>query len=174
MADDVALRLASERLARQLRDLLAGTLDIDAAIFEIENPDGVSSSQDRHYGTPSVVRPTSRGMQLQKVDRTTGHTKGRVKEDLAGEVTFDHAFKVPIGPDTVKSFQGVCAFVDAWSIDLLGSKFALNGDSGSLVYTLWSKPSDFPSDPIQREESCYDLTLWKMSRSRSVGSFSRG
>ncbi|WP_216601136.1 hypothetical protein [Ruegeria sp. HKCCD6604] len=43
-----------------------------------------------------------------------------------------------------------------------------------LVSTHWSKPSDFQSELLQREESCYDLTLWNMSRSRSEGSFSRG
>ncbi|MCL6286079.1 hypothetical protein M3P21_21440, partial [Ruegeria sp. 2012CJ41-6] len=46
--------------------------------------------------------------------------------------------------------------------------------SVSLVSTHWRKPSDFQSELLQREESSYCLTLWKMSRSRVEGSFSRG
>lgn len=117
-------------------NVLSGATNVDAAIFEIEDPDRVSSMQGHHYDTPSEVRAPKRGMQLQKVGRTTGHTKGRIKEELAGDLTLDYAFKIPIGPDSVKSFQGVCAFSNAWPIDLLGEKFASNGDSGSLVVEL--------------------------------------
>ena len=43
-----------------------------------------------------------------------------------------------------------------------------------LVSTFWSKPSDFQSEVLQREESSYDLILPKMSRGRGEGSFSGG
>jgi len=43
-----------------------------------------------------------------------------------------------------------------------------------LVSTHWSKPSDFQSELLQREESCYDLILWEMSRNWSEDAFPRG
>jgi len=114
--------------------IFSGQHNYDAAIFEIENPDLVSSSQRGFYDTPAEVTEPEIPMIVSKVGRTTEFRKGRIRERMLGTQPLDYAYKVPLKPDAVKSFQGVCAFDNAWKVGPLGGQaFATAGDSGSLV-----------------------------------------
>lgn len=116
--------------------------NIDAALFAIEDPDLVSSTQRGEYDTPTEILDPTPGMQLRKVGRTTDLRKGRIKSRLEHPIPVDYAYKIPIDHKTTKSFQGVCTFGNAWIVDPYSSAFAAPGDSGSLVV-------DVPEDPKQ-------------------------
>ena len=56
--------------------------NIDAAIFAISNPDGVSSMQRDQYDTPGTVASIAVGMNVQKIGRSSGVTNGTVIAEL--------------------------------------------------------------------------------------------
>lgn len=107
-----------------------GNVDIarnsDAAIFNIFIPDQVSSSQGGIYDTPtSVVDPVD-GMVVEKVGRTTGHTRGKIvgRELMPIEISYS-------APNF--GFQGRILFENVWVIHGENVPFSQPGDSGSLI-----------------------------------------
>lgn len=107
-----------------------GNIDVsknsDAAIFGVLNPDSVSSSQGSIYDTPvNVVDPTD-GMAVEKVGRTTGHTKGKIigKELMPIAVNYS-------APNF--GFSGNILFEDVWIVHGDEAAFSQPGDSGSLI-----------------------------------------
>jgi len=102
--------------------------EIDGAIFEITEPDKVSSMQGNGaYDTPSVIAPMRAGMVVKKVGRTTGLRLGTV----LGETV------IPLSiPYKSSRFQSMVYFTGVWIVEgANGNTFSEGGDSGSLVVT---------------------------------------
>lgn len=103
---------------------IAGNLD--GAIFRINNVAAVSSMQGNNYDTPIKVVDPVEGMKVEKVGRTTRHTKGLI---VSRELR-------PIGINYQAhsyGFTGVIRFANAFTVHGLQSDFSSSGDSGSLV-----------------------------------------
>lgn len=98
----------------------------DAAIFKIANADWVSSMQGALYDTPSTIAAIQPGQAIEKVGRTTGHTKGTVICQMVG--AFSCNYIVPGIGASVAFFSPV--FV---AQGIGGAVFSEPGDSGSIV-----------------------------------------
>lgn len=103
------------------------SLNLDAAIFKIKDPDLVSSKQGVEFDTPATVTDPVDQMIVEKVGRTTGHRVGRVVGKylhplrvLCENATYN--FKAEIWFDGVHVVHGTN-----------GRTFSEGGDSGSLV-----------------------------------------
>ena len=101
--------------------------NIDAAIFEIEDSDQISSMQGDKFDTPSKFCNPVGGWKVEKVGRTTGFTRGTI----IGTVS------MPMGVAyTVKEY-GVSKTVFFNDVVVVagenGQPFSKAGDSGSLV-----------------------------------------
>ena len=105
----------------------------DVALFRIRQDALVSSLQGRDLDTPAKTIAPKAGLKVRKAGRTTGVTQGRIREFM--QHPLDYNFQVPVSPDIVKTFRGVCNFRCVWRIRGRGGNFAENGDSGSLVTT---------------------------------------
>lgn len=98
----------------------------DAAIFKIANPLSVTSYQGTVYDTPSACAPLIGGMEVEKVGRTTGHTKGQVLSQLFGAHGIGYTA-------ALYGFSGTVNFEPVFAVVGTGGPFSENGDSGSLV-----------------------------------------
>lgn len=107
-----------------------GNIDIarntDAAIFKINDVGMVTSMQGGLYDTPIQIADPTEGMRVEKVGRTTRHTKGQIvsrqlRPAGVGYQVHSHGFNSTIWFGSVFTLHG------------LGSEFSLSGDSGSLV-----------------------------------------
>lgn len=101
-------------------------LNQDAAIFQLIDPDRVSSMQQNNYDTPSATMPLAPGMRVKKVGRSSGYTEGHVMSTLVGSfpVSYtapEHGFSGPVYFDNMHVVTGVT------------DRFSEAGDSGSLV-----------------------------------------
>ncbi|GKQ46674.1 hypothetical protein PSTH1771_27840 [Pseudomonas syringae pv. theae] len=107
-----------------------GNVDVsrnsDAAIFTILEPQNVSSSQGGVYDTPTSVTDPVDGMCVEKVGRTTGHTRGKIvgRELMPVEISYSAANF---------GFQGRILFENVWVIHGENVPFGQPGDSGSLI-----------------------------------------
>lgn len=121
----------------QALDMMVGTPDNtnpsnnqDAAIFKIADDSRVTSYQGSSYDTPSTTMPVQDGLEVEKVGRTTGHTRGLVIGQFYGgmSVFYDmeiHAFKGRVFFDPIYVVRGMG-----------NSAFSESGDSGALVTIL--------------------------------------
>ncbi|WP_218435957.1 S1 family peptidase [Pseudomonas sp. PDM33] len=107
-----------------------GNIDVtrnsDAAIFQIMNPQSVTSSQGGVFDTPTSVLDPQDDMRVEKVGRTTGHTHGKI---MGREL-------IPMGISYSApnfGFSGTILFEDVWIIHGDTVPFAQPGDSGSLI-----------------------------------------
>ncbi|WNC88834.1 hypothetical protein RI103_14115 [Paraburkholderia sp. FT54] len=98
----------------------------DAAVFQITNDQLVSSMQQNFYDTPATALPLSAGMEIEKVGRSSGHTRGRVISQLIGPANVNYA-----APQY--NFNGVVYFDNMFLVHGIGDRFSEGGDSGSLV-----------------------------------------
>ncbi|MFL9893729.1 chymotrypsin family serine protease [Paraburkholderia sp. RL17-381-BIF-C] len=98
----------------------------DAAIFRITNDQLVSSMQQNFYDSPATALPLRAGMEIEKVGRTSGHTRGRVISQLMGPA--DVTYGAP-----QYHFNGVVYFDNMFLVHGIGDRFSEGGDSGSLV-----------------------------------------
>jgi hypothetical protein len=117
-------------------NMVAGSVDNvdpktnqDAAMFRIANESLVSSFQGTFYDTPIATMDFIDGMEVEKVGRTTGHTRGRVIGQIFGAQTIQYSA-------ALYGFTGHVSFDPAFSIVGQGDLFSDNGDSGSLITTL--------------------------------------
>lgn len=107
-----------------------GNVDVsrnsDAAIFEIFQTANVSSSQGGVYDTPTSIADPLDGMVVEKVGRTTGHTRGKIvgQELMPIEISYSAANF---------GFQGRILFENVWVIHGENVPFSQPGDSGSLI-----------------------------------------
>lgn len=98
----------------------------DAAIFDLFNPDFVSSNQGGLYDTPTSVVDPLDGMVVEKVGRTTGHTRGKIigRELMPIKISYSaHNF----------GFSGNILFENVWIVHGEAVPFGQPGDSGSLI-----------------------------------------
>lgn len=100
--------------------------NLDAALMRIVDESKVSAMQGDMYKTPQVTASIVDNMMVQKVGRTTGHTKGRVMGKIAGFQSVSYAI-----PELNQNFN--VFFSEAWIVEGLGSSFSESGDSGALV-----------------------------------------
>ncbi len=105
------------------------TANQDAAIFRIEKEALVSSFQGNSYDTPTIVSNLVDHQQVEKVGRSTGHTKGTVIGQAYGAVPI--LYNVPL-----YEFQGRVYFEPLFSVVGKNGPFSDHGDSGSLVTAL--------------------------------------
>lgn len=100
----------------------------DAAVFEIANPDVVTSMQGVYYDSPVKAIDMSVGQTVSKVGRTTGLTQGVVVGQSVGADAISYQI-APLNGSTL------VYFADIFVIQSLTPNipFSTNGDSGSLV-----------------------------------------
>jgi hypothetical protein len=101
-------------------------LNSDAALFEIVDPNRVSSMQRNVVDTPTSVMDMVPGMQVQKVGRSTAATTGVVMGELIGAASINYSA-------SQYGFAGCVYFEPLFVVHGLGDIFSEGGDSGSLV-----------------------------------------
>lgn len=106
--------------------LVSAAENFDAAIFKVKDASGVSSMQKSFYDTPSTSVPLQAGMLVEKVGRSTGHTKGKVIVEIVGPTG------IPYSAPSY-DFAGKVHFDPLFVVHGLGDRFSAAGDSGSLV-----------------------------------------
>jgi hypothetical protein len=99
---------------------------LDAAIFRIRDEGLVTSYQGQAYDTPAATGPLVPGMMVEKVGRTTGHTKGQVISQMYGAFPVNYTA-------ALYGFNGSVLFEPVFCIVGNGSIFSDSGDSGSLI-----------------------------------------
>lgn len=100
----------------------------DAAIFRIKNQGDVTSYQGDFYDTPSLAVPMASGMVVEKVGRTTGHTRGIVQTQIVGACPISYSA-------SNYGFAGRVYYAPAFYITGEHDLFSDSGDSGSLIVT---------------------------------------
>ncbi|WP_139835873.1 hypothetical protein [Pseudomonas sp. R16(2017)] len=107
-----------------------GNVDIasntDAALFIIRNLADVSSMQGAAFDTPLAIADPVEGMKVEKVGRTTGHTKGLIVSRSLRPYGISYAAQA-------YGFSGTIWFGNVFTVHGNGAEFSLSGDSGSLV-----------------------------------------
>jgi hypothetical protein len=98
----------------------------DAAIFRIIDASKVTSFQGNAYDTPATTQMPAPGMQVEKVGRTTGTTRGWVVGQVFGFLS------IPYNA-SLYGFSGAVHFNCLYSIAGHGDLFSDSGDSGSLI-----------------------------------------
>lgn len=98
----------------------------DAAIFRITDETLVSSMQQNFYDSPATALPLQAGMEVEKVGRSSVHTKGRVITQVMGPADVSY-----VAPQY--NFNGVVYFDNMYLVHGIGDRFSEGGDSGSLV-----------------------------------------
>lgn len=101
----------------------------DAAIAQVLDPNAVTSWQgdsDTGYDTPSQVIKPSNGMKVKKFGRTTRLTTGIIESVVPDLLPLPYKYK---------KFAATVYFEDVWTVRGGQDRFALPGDSGSLVVT---------------------------------------
>lgn len=100
----------------------------DAAVFRIADASRISSFQQNAYDTPAAAAALIAGMQVEKVGRSSGHTRGIVIHQVMGPI--------PVGYQAAQySFNGTAFFEPMFIVIGVGDRFSEGGDSGSLVVT---------------------------------------
>jgi hypothetical protein len=102
--------------------------NLDGAIFRIANEASVSSYQGAAYDTPAVVGDLVANIEVEKVGRTTGLTRGRVTGQMHGAHPIMYTA-------TLYNFSSIVSFDPVYAIAGLTDLFSDNGDSGSLITT---------------------------------------
>ncbi|WP_152973134.1 hypothetical protein [Pseudomonas asplenii] len=107
-----------------------GNVDIasntDAALFLIRNLAEVSSMQGEAFDTPLAIADPVEGMRVEKVGRTTRHTKGLIVSRSLRPCGINYAAQS-------YGFSGTIWFGNVFTVHGSGAEFSLSGDSGSLV-----------------------------------------
>ncbi|MGV4799043.1 hypothetical protein ACSMEB_08105 [Stenotrophomonas maltophilia] len=98
----------------------------DAAIFSITAASLLTSMQGAAYDTPAKVGDLVPGMTVEKVGRTTGHTKGYVVSEMYGPIDVAYSAKQ-------YGFTGAMFFEGVMVINGTTELFSDSGDSGSLI-----------------------------------------
>ncbi len=107
-------------------DQVNADINSDAAIFKILNTNNLTSYQGAAYDTPSSAIELECDMEVEKVGRTTGATKGRVHSILLGYTSISYSA-------ALYNFNGLVYFKSMFVVIGHGDLFSTNGDSGSLI-----------------------------------------
>jgi hypothetical protein len=105
----------------------------DAAVFEIVDPGLVSSWQGSEFDTPAIVADPEEDAPVEKVGRTTRHTRGVVESRLVGPQRIDYSLTVYHSAEENITFKGTVFFEPVYIIRGYDGGFAIEGDSGSVV-----------------------------------------
>lgn len=120
-------------------DTIDHTSNTDAAIFSIAAEKMVSSSQQGHYDTPTIVEEIiadpDEGLKVKKVGRTTGLTFGKIESLIVGAFPLD--YDIPTFHSAIESvrFRGRVYYEPVYLIRGSQGVFSDRGDSGALVVT---------------------------------------
>lgn len=98
----------------------------DAALFLIKNLADVSSMQGEAFDTPLAIADPIEGMRVEKVGRTTRHTKGLIVSRGLRPCGVNYSAQS-------YGFSGTIWFGNVFTVHGFGAEFSLSGDSGSLV-----------------------------------------
>lgn len=112
----------------------------DAALFQITNPDLLSSMQGTYYDTPITANIPTDNAQVRKVGRTTGHTIGNLNSTVIGPVMVPYNHVCYNSPDDAIPFHAHVYFDDLYFVRSTSPlhPFSSGGDSGSLVVEVGS------------------------------------
>ena len=110
-------------------DNVSAAGNLDAAIFRIASEGLASSFQGGAYDTPGGFGLLVPGTEVEKVGRTTGHTKGKVLGQLNGPFPIRYSA-------ALYNFNGDVSFDPVFAIVGLTDSFSDSGDSGSLITTV--------------------------------------
>jgi hypothetical protein len=118
----------SRQLQMQLGDpsVVDTVLNQDVAVFKIAQANLVSSMQQNEYDTPISAMALVPGMQVEKVGRTSGFTRGRVTTTVTGPLGVSYSA-------SQYNFSGFAYFETMTVVHGLTDRFSDSGDSGSLV-----------------------------------------
>lgn len=109
--------------------------NLDSAVFEIGNESDVTSWQGNAFDTPSAVLDPEEDAPIEKVGRTTRHTRGVVESQLVGPQRIDYDLTVFHSAEENIAFRGTVFFEPVYMLRGIGGDFAIEGDSGALVVT---------------------------------------
>jgi hypothetical protein len=100
--------------------------NLDAAIFIVQDSSRLTSMQRNHHDTPNSVLPISDGMEVEKVGRSTGLTRGKVIAEIIdfANIRYDMPH---FGGRKLVWFKGIFAVKSDLGF------FSKAGDSGSLI-----------------------------------------
>jgi len=101
--------------------------NVDAAIFDLESAEQVSSMQGDSFDTPTSVVEAQGGWRVEKVGRTTGFTTGKIVGVVAAPMGVGYNIK-EYGVSKTVFFNDII-MVEGEN----GQPFSKAGDSGSLV-----------------------------------------
>lgn len=107
----------------------------DAALFKLNPGARLSPHQGSFYPTPTEVHDPEEDMKVEKVGRTTFHTRGIIESEIAGPLPVSYKTTAWHSPNEATSFQGQVYFEPVFLIRGDTGPFSLPGDSGSLVVT---------------------------------------
>lgn len=110
-------------------DIVDASNNLDAALFEVLDPDRLSSMQRDRFDTPGDSADLEVGLVVEKVGRTTGYTRGTVVAELFDYEPINYMLDV-IGGRKIIFFKSL--FVIKGEND----QFSTFGDSGSLVVSV--------------------------------------
>jgi hypothetical protein len=100
----------------------------DAALLLIADASRLSSMQGDQYDTPELTVAMTPNLDVEKVGRTTGHTKGRIIGQFIGPHPV--SYNIPGFGSHIAYFEPVFAIEGT-----PGQPFSQPGDSGSLIVT---------------------------------------
>jgi hypothetical protein len=107
----------------------------DTAAFEILEDNSVSSWQGGFYDTPAIVADPEEDALVEKVGRSTRHTKGIIESRLVGPQRIDYNLTVHHSAEENIVFRGSVFFEPIFMVRGTSGDFAREGDSGALVVT---------------------------------------
>ena len=109
-------------------DNIDHTLNFDAALFNIVDETRVTSFQRDHRDSPQNAVPLSANMDVEKVGRTTGLTRGKVISQVHGA----HPVRYSAA---LYNFSGDVYFEPVFAIVGVTDAFSDSGNCGSLITT---------------------------------------
>lgn len=107
----------------------------DAATFRLIDPTAVTSFQGDAYDTPGQAADPEEDAPIEKVSRTTLHTRGYIESRLVGPQRVDYSLTVYHSAEESIAFRGTVFFDPIYIARGLDGVFAAEGDSGALVVT---------------------------------------
>ena len=110
-------------------DNVQAQANLDASIFRLVDPSSASSHQGTAYDTPITAGAMLDNIDVEKVGRTTQHTRGRVIGQMYGAHPVNYN-------SPLYGFSGTVYFDPVFAIVGQGQLFSDTGDSGALVTTL--------------------------------------
>jgi len=111
--------------------------NFDAAIFSLRDPKYMTSFQGSFYDTPDLVETSDNleDMDVEKVGRTTGHTKGFIESLILGYQPLNYKLRCFVSATESIPFEGIVYYKPTYLVRSEPEQgyFAQEGDSGAIV-----------------------------------------